>query len=99
MVIIETPTFTKKIIELLEDDDYRALQHTLTANPEAGDIVPGGGGIRKIRFAVPGKGKRGGARIIYYWQKSKDRIFMLIAYVKSKKSNLTTEQTTILMPS
>lgn len=96
MVIIETPTFTKLITDLLNDDDYRVLQHTLAANPEAGDVVPGGGGIRKIRFALPGQGKRGGVRIIYYWQKSKDRIFMLMAYVKSKKSNLTTEQTTIL---
>lgn len=84
------------ITDLLNDDDYRVLQHTLAANPETGDIVPGGGGIRKIRFALPGKGKRGGVRIIYYWQKSKDRIFMLIVYIKSKKSNLTTEQTTIL---
>lgn len=96
MVIIETPTFTRMITFLLSDEDYRILQHTLASNPEAGDIVPGGGGIRKIRFALPGKGKRGGVRIIYYWQKSKDSIYMLIAYIKSKKSNLTTEETAIL---
>lgn len=96
MVIIETPTFTRMITDLLGDEDYGILQHTLAANPEAGAIVPGGGGIRKIRFALPGKGKRGGVRIIYYWQKSKDTIFMLIAYRKNKKSSLTTEETAIL---
>jgi hypothetical protein len=96
MLIIETPTFSKMVTALLNDEDYRILQHILAANPEAGDIVQGGGGIRKIRFALPGKGKRGGVRVIYYWQKSKDTIFMLIAYIKSKKSNLTTEETTIL---
>ncbi len=96
MLIIETPTFTRMITALLNDEDYRILQHILVANPDAGDIVQGGGGIRKIRFALPGKGKRGGVRVIYYWQKSKDTIFMLIAYVKSKKSNLTTGETTIL---
>jgi len=84
------------ITDLLDDDDYRILQHILAANPEAGDIIRGGGGIRKIRFALPGKGKRGGVRVIYYWQKSKDSIFMLIAYIKSKKSTLTTEETVIL---
>lgn len=84
------------ITTLLSDEDYRLLQHTLASNPEAGDIVPGGGGIRKIRFALPGKGKRGGVRIIYYWQKSQDCIYMLIAYMKSKKSNLTVEETAIL---
>ena len=80
----------------MNDEDYRILQYILAANPEAGDIVQGGGGVRKIRFALPGKGKRGGVRVIYYWQKSKDSIFMLIAYVKSKKNTLTTEETTIL---
>ena len=96
MIIIETPTFTRMITAFLNDEDYRILQHILAANPEAGDIIRGGGGIRKIRFALPGKGKRGGVRVIYYWQKSKDSIFMLIAYIKSKKSTLTTEETVIL---
>ena len=91
-----TTTFTRMITDLLSDEDYRILQHTLAANPEVGDIVPGGGGIRKIRFALPDKGKRGGIRIIYYWQKSKDSLYMLIAYIKSKKSNLTTAETAIL---
>jgi len=68
MVFIETPTFTKTVTGLLTDEEYRLLQNELTLNPEAGDLIPGGGGIRKIRFAIQGKGKRGGGRLIYYWQ-------------------------------
>ena len=91
-VFIETPTFTKTITGLLTDDEYRLLQNELTQNPDAGDLIPGGGGIRKIRFAVQGKGKRGGGRLIYYWQMSKDRVFMLAAYTKAKKTDLDPEQ-------
>lgn len=92
MVFVETPTFTKVITELFTDDEYRLLQCELTINPEIGDIIQGGGGIRKVRFAAQGKGKRGGARLIYYWRKSKDHVFMLTAYTKAKQTNLTPEQ-------
>lgn len=95
MVFIETPTFTKTITGLLTDDEYRLLQNELTHNPEAGDIIQGGGGIRKLRFATQGKGKRGGARLVYYWQKSRDRIFMLLAFTKTKQSNLDPEQASV----
>ena len=63
MEFIETPMFTKLIIELLPDDSYRLLQDDIAKNPQAGDLIPGGGGIRKLRIAHPGKGKRGGARL------------------------------------
>ena len=96
MEFIETPVFTKLITELLPDDSYRLLQDDLAKNPQAGDLIPGGSGIRKLRFALPGKGKRGGARLIYYWQTSKDKIYMLLAYAKAKKENLEPAQITIL---
>ena len=96
MEFIETPVFTKLITELLPDDSYRLLQDDIAKNPQTGDIIPGGGGIRKLRFALPGKGKRGGARLIYYWQTSKDKIYMLLAYAKGKKENLEPEQTALL---
>ena len=96
MEFIETPVFTKLITELLPDDNYRLLQDGLAKNPQAGDLIPAGGGIRKLRFALPGKGKRGGARLIYYWQTSKDKIYMLLAYAKAKKENLEPAQITIL---
>lgn len=96
MEFIETPLFTKLINELLPDDSYRLLQDDMAKNPQAGDLIPGGGGIRKLRFALPGRGKRGGARLIYYWQTSKHKTYMLLAYTKAKKENLEPEQTALL---
>lgn len=96
MEFIETPVFTKLITEMLPDDGYRLLQDDIAKNPQTGDLIPGGGGIRKLRFALPGSGKRGGARLIYYWQTSKDKIYMLLAYAKAKKENLEPEQTALL---
>ncbi len=96
MEFIETPVFTKLIAAMLPDDDYRLLQDDIAKNPQLGDLIPGGGGIRKLRFALPGTGKRGGARLIYYWQTSKDKIYMLLAYAKAKKENLEPEQVAVL---
>ncbi|WP_305041897.1 type II toxin-antitoxin system RelE/ParE family toxin [Geoalkalibacter sp.] len=92
MRIIETPTFTRQISALLPDDDYRLVQAHLAANPQVGEVIPGGGGIRKFRFARPGMGKRGGGRLIYYWQNDVGVIFMLLAYAKGRQENLTGEQ-------
>ena len=66
MVIIETSIFTKKISSLLNDEEYRTLQNLLVETPNLGDIIQGRGGIRKIRWGISGRGKRGGGRIIYY---------------------------------
>ncbi len=96
MEFIETPVFTKLIIGLLSDDSYRILQDNIAKNPQSGDLIPGGGGIRKLRFALPGMGKRSGARLIYYWQTSKHKTYLLLAYSKSKEENLGPEQVTIL---
>jgi mRNA-degrading endonuclease RelE of RelBE toxin-antitoxin system len=93
---IETPVFTKLIVDLLPDNSYRLLQGDIAKNPQAGDLIPAGGGIRKFRFALPGKGKRGGSRLIYYWQTSKHKTYMLLAYTKAKKENLEPEQVAIL---
>jgi hypothetical protein len=92
MRFIETPTFTRQIMALLPDESYRLLQVELAANPQAGEVIPGGGGIRKYRFALPGMGKRGGGRLIYYWQNEAGAIFMLLAYAKGRQENLTREQ-------
>ncbi len=67
MVIIETRTFTRQVTALLSDDEYRALQTELAGRPDAGAIIQGSGGIRKLRWSVHGRGKRGGVRVIYYW--------------------------------
>lgn len=96
MEFIETPTFTRMVTELLSDDEYRELQNTLVEDPGRGDIIKGGGGIRKLRHAVQGRGKSGGVRVIYYWVKDNHQIFMLVVYPKAKKDNLTDKETAIL---
>lgn len=96
MEFIETPTFTRMVTELLSDDEYRELQNTLAEDPGRGDIIKGGGGIRKLRHAVQGRGKSGGVRVIYYWAKDNHQIFMLVVYPKAKKDNLTDKETAIL---
>ena len=96
MVFIETPVFTHQVMSLMDDDEYRELQNTLLEDPEAGDIIKGGGGIRKVRFGIDGRGKSGGVRTIYFWKKSADQIFMLLMYPKSKKDTLTDAEKEIL---
>ena len=96
MEFIETPIFTRQVLELLSDDEYRRLQNTLVQNPECGDLIKGGGGIRKVRQAVHGRGKSGGVRAIYYWVKDKHQIYMLVVYPKSKKDDLSDQETAIL---
>lgn len=92
MVIIETSIFTKKITTILNDEEYRDLQNVLVAMPGTGDLIQGSGGIRKIRWGASGRGKRGGARIIYYWANNHDQIFMLFAYAKNERDDLTKGQ-------
>ena len=97
MEFIETPVFTKRIAEILTDEQYRSLQEKLVENPEAGKLIPRGKGLRKYRWAASGKGKSGGARIIYYLYLSDDKIYMLFPYKKSDQEDLTAEQMKILI--
>jgi hypothetical protein len=90
--LIETSTFTRQITALLGDEDYGAFQSRLAANPGLGALIKGGGGIRKIGVAVGSRGKRGGARVIYYWAVRKDLILLLYAYPKNVSADLTPRQ-------
>ncbi len=92
MIFVETPTFTRLITALMSDEDYGAFQTGLAANPEAGDLIEGTGGLRKIRAALPGRGKRGGARIIYYYFVTASQIVLLLAYPKNDQDDLTADQ-------
>lgn len=80
---IETKLFTKLIGDYLSDGEYLALQNALVANPEAGDLIRGSGGVRKMRWSVAGRGKRGGIRVIYYLRSQQGEIWMLTAYAKN----------------
>ena len=95
MVFIETSIFTKELQKLLRDDEYRILQHNLMVKPSAGSIIKGSGGLRKIRWKSSGKGKRGGLRIIYYWDPP-DTIYMLYPYKKSEREDLSADQIKVL---
>ncbi|MGD0088744.1 MAG: hypothetical protein ABSE73_02385 [Planctomycetota bacterium] len=93
MRLVETPTFTRRIAALLTDVEYWELQDALVDCPDAGALIPHGHGLRKLRWAIPGKGrgKRGGIRVIYYWQKG-ELLYLLAAYEKSKREQLTPAQ-------
>ena len=91
MVFYETDIFTEQIVEFLDDDSYRELQTVLIRDPESGALIPRSRGLRKIRWRVRGRGKRGGIRVIYYLV-TRDQIYMLFAYAKNQQENLTQQQ-------
>jgi len=87
MEFIEATFFTKYVYSYLTDEEYQGLQSFLLNYPEVGKIIPGTGGLRKLRWAVTGKGKRGGVRVIYYFKKQDAEIWLLTIYSKSEKEN------------
>jgi mRNA-degrading endonuclease RelE of RelBE toxin-antitoxin system len=92
VVIVETRSFTTRLKTLLDDDQYRGLQALLAGRPDQGDVIPGTGGLRKLRWSGSGRGKRGGIRIIYFWHQRTARILMLLAYAKNERDDLTPSQ-------
>lgn len=96
MRFVETPVFTREVTELLSDEEYRGLQLALLFRPEQGPLIPRSGGLRKLRWRRGGGGKRGGLRVIYYWDKDADTVYMLFAYPKSKQEDLTAAQLRVL---
>jgi hypothetical protein len=91
MEFVETSIFTERITRLLTDDEYHELQAMLSDQPRAGHVIPGTGGLRKLRWRAASRGKRGGLRIIYYcW--SANRLYMLFAYDKATQGDLTPGQ-------
>ncbi|ARN76075.1 transcriptional regulator [Oceanicoccus sagamiensis] len=96
MDVIEIPHFTDVVASYLSDDEYAALQWYLLLNPDAGDLIQGTGGIRKVRWFTSWYGKRGGLRVIYYYRRKPMEIWMLTVYSKSKKQDLTTRDKEVL---
>lgn len=92
MEFVETPIFTKLISELISDEEYYAFQKYLGENPESGDVIKGGAGIRKVRWKLPNRGKSGSVRVIYYYKVVDNQIFLIYVYTKKKESDLSESQ-------
>lgn len=84
--------FTSLVTAALSDRDYAALQQELADHPDAGRLIEGGAGIRKVRWAAPGSGKRGGFRVIYFWRKTEVQIYLLYLFSKKVRADLTRAQ-------
>lgn len=92
MIFVELTTFFRFRDEHWSDDDLRLLQSYLLASPSAGDLIRGGSGLRKLRWSAQGRGKRGRARVIYYWHAAGHRIYLIYGYLKSEREDLTQQQ-------
>lgn len=88
LTFVETKLFTQIVETYLSDDEYSALQIALAANPEAGDVVRGSGGVRKLRWRLGSRGKRGGVRVIYYLRLRQGQIWMLTMYAKNEAATI-----------
>ena len=92
MTFIELPLFTELITNLVDDTQYAEFQKELLFQPEKGDMMQHSGGLRKVRLRLPGRGKSGGARVIYLHLQRHDAIVLFYVYTKAKSENLTAEQ-------
>ena len=95
MIFLETSIFTQLVADAMDDDSYRKLQAHLVDHPDAGSLIQHSGGLRKIRWAGSGRGKRGGSRVIYYWDLG-DRILMIYLYRKNERADLTPTQLKVM---
>ncbi len=91
MTFVETHLFREMADANLDDGDLNAVQNAIMENPEAGAAISGTGGARKVRVAVGGRGKRGGARVVFFYHVDRDRVYLLAAYAKSEADDLTPE--------
>lgn len=89
ITLYETKNFLRACHKFLGDDGHQELRRYLNKNPTAGDVIPGSAGIRKLRFARPGMGKRGGVRVIYYYVDTRGFLILLTLYAKSAQEDLT----------
>ena len=91
-VVAETPIFTRQTEKLFSEGEKRELIDFLAENPLAGDEIPGTGGVRKVRFAASGRGKRGGARVIYYYLDDTMPLYARLAYAKNAKDDMSADE-------
>jgi mRNA-degrading endonuclease RelE of RelBE toxin-antitoxin system len=88
LTFVETKLFTQRVHDYLADDEYAALQEAIARNPEAGDVIRGSGGVRKLRWRLAGRGKRGGVRVIYYLRPQLAEVWMLTLYAKNEAQSI-----------
>ena len=88
LTFVETKLFTQLVQNYFSDDEYAALQNAIVANPEAGDLIRGSGGVRKLRWGLAGRGKRGGVRVIYYLRLRHGQVWMLTMYAKNEADTI-----------
>jgi len=96
ITVVETASFVTDAKVCMTDEERTEAINMIAANPECGDIIPGGEGIRKVRFAIGGRGKSGGARIIYYFHNELVPVFLLAVFAKNEQANLTRAETNLL---
>jgi hypothetical protein len=89
VTIVETPEFIRRIDKLMDDDERAALILYLAGNPTAGDLIPGTGGVRKLRWRLEGRGKRGGARVIHFFHSAQSPLFLLTVFAKNERADLS----------
>lgn len=87
--IVELPEFIKRASSLLKDEEKASIINYLAFHPQAGDIMQGTGGIRKLRWSAQGKGKSGGVRVIYYYHNGSVPLFLLTVFGKGEKANIS----------
>jgi hypothetical protein len=92
VVVVETPLFLRQAEAIWEDDERHALVDFIARNSEDGDVIPGTGGVRKIRWSRPGSGKRGGARVVYFYHHEDVPIYLLMAYAKARQEDMTPDE-------
>ena len=97
-LFVELPAFAKYRADYLDDEGFRGLQQSMLKNPEAGDVIEGTGGLRKLRHGDPrrGKGKRGGLRVIYYWWDGGRQFWLFTLYDKDEMENLSADEKKVL---
>lgn len=88
LTIVETPTFSEDASRIWTEEERGAFSSWLASNPDAGDVIPGSGECRKVRWALSGRGKRGGARIIYFNRLGENEIWLLLIYTKNVTANI-----------
>lgn len=89
LTFVETPTFTRLITDMVSDDDYALFQQELAEHPDKGGPMAGCGGVRKVRMALPGRGKSGGARVVYLYIQHRDIIYLIYVFTKGEADNLS----------